>query len=190
MCQQINSATSLCTHWAPPPSPPRCWSLYKHISSKFTIWEYYIVVYIKSKQILLFEWVLSFIMNILLAVSKVSVFLYIFNDYKCSSSLLFSNALIYGLVVVKGSGAEGRSICRISDQSIHKLHWIHWKLTYLSRFYVKTSVKCVAGWPSGKLPFDSQKIAKNLTYFPKKLPKIFILIFLKKKENFWQFFFF
>ena len=50
-------------------------------------------------------------------------------------------------------------------------------------------------WPSGKLPFDCQKIAKNLTFFQKKLPKIFI--FFKKiangnffffNENFWQFF--
>jgi len=34
--------------------------------------------------------------------------------------------------------------------------------------------------PSGKLPFDCQKIAKNLP-----LP---LAIFLKKNENFWQFF--
>ena len=29
-------------------------------------------------------------------------------------------------------------------------------------------------WPSGKLPFDCQKIAKNLTFFQKKLPKIWL----------------
>ena len=57
-------------------------------------------------------------------------------------------------------------------------------------------------WPYGKLPFDCQKIAKNLTFFSKKLTKIviffnignfvdkwqFLSIFLKKKSSFWQFF--
>ena len=42
-------------------------------------------------------------------------------------------------------------------------------------------------WPPGKLPFDCEKIAKNLTFFQIILPKI--LIFFKKiNENFWQFF--
>ena len=36
-------------------------------------------------------------------------------------------------------------------------------------------------WTSGKLPFDCQKIAKNLTFFPKKLPKI--VIFSKKNYS-------
>ena len=51
-------------------------------------------------------------------------------------------------------------------------------------------------WPSGKLPFECQKIAKNLTFFFFKLPKNFIFfqkklpmaIFLKKMSSFWQFF--
>ena len=53
----------------------------------------------------------------------------------------------------------------------------------------------VFSWPSGKLPFDCQKIAKNLTLFQKKLPKLFIFFkkiangnFFEKNENFWQFF--
>ena len=65
-------------------------------------------------------------------------------------------------------------------------------------------VTSVRSWPTGKLPFDCQKIAKNLTFFSKTLPKIFILfkkltmaIFLKKwkflaiekkKSSSWQFF--
>ena len=36
------------------------------------------------------------------------------------------------------------------------------------------SCRVVGIWPSGKLPFDSQKIAKNLTFFSKKLTKIVI----------------
>ena len=32
----------------------------------------------------------------------------------------------------------------------------------------------VWNWPSAKLPFDCQKIVKNLTFFQKKMPKIFI----------------
>ena len=52
-------------------------------------------------------------------------------------------------------------------------------------------------WPSGKLPSDCQKIAKiakSFTFFPQKLPKIFIFQknchwqFLKKMSSFWQFF--
>ena len=50
-------------------------------------------------------------------------------------------------------------------------------------------------WPSGKLTFDCQKIAKNLTFFSKKMPQIFIFFkkiaignFFEKNENFWQFF--
>ena len=35
---------------------------------------------------------------------------------------------------------------------------------------------CLTIWPSGKLPFDCQKIAQNLTFFLKKMPKIFIFI--------------
>ena len=41
-------------------------------------------------------------------------------------------------------------------------------------------------WPSGKLPFECQKIAKNLTFFSKKLTKI--VIFFHKMSSFCQFF--
>ena len=45
----------------------------------------------------------------------------------------------------------------------------------------------LSNWPSGKLPFDCQKIDKNLTFFPKKMPKNVsffpMAIFLKK----WKF---
>ena len=56
--------------------------------------------------------------------------------------------------------------------------------------YTKT---LVITWPSGKLPFECQKIAKKLTFFSKKLPKIFIFFKIKlpwqffwKNENFWK----
>ena len=51
-------------------------------------------------------------------------------------------------------------------------------------------------WPSGKLPFDCQKIAKNLTFFQKKKncqkfsffsKKLPLAIFLKKKMAFFFF---
>ena len=61
----------------------------------------------------------------------------------------------------------------------------------------------VSDWPSRKLPFECQKIAKNLTYFQKicqnfsfffkKLPMaifwkkwIILAIFLKKMSSFWH----
>ena len=51
--------------------------------------------------------------------------------------------------------------------------------------------------PSGKLPFDCQKIAKNLTFFSKKLTKIVIFSnkiangnFVEKNDNFVKFKFF
>ena len=44
-------------------------------------------------------------------------------------------------------------------------------------------------WPSGKLPFDCQKIVKNLTFFQKNWQKlIFVNFFLKKMLRFCQFF--
>jgi len=43
---------------------------------------------------------------------------------------------------------------------------------------MSTHYRYIQTWPSGKLPFECQRIAKNLTFFPKKLPKIFI--FFKK----------
>ena len=50
-------------------------------------------------------------------------------------------------------------------------------------------------WPSGKLPFDCQKIAKNLTFFPKNCQKFSffsqklpLAIFFEKNDNFWLFF--
>ena len=54
----------------------------------------------------------------------------------------------------------------------------------------------IGTWPSGKLPFDCQKIAKNLTFFQNNLPKIFfffskklpLVIFLKKMKIFGNFF--
>ena len=58
--------------------------------------------------------------------------------------------------------------------------------------YTLNSVGC---WRSGKLPFECKKIAQNLTFFSKKLPKIVIFFnkcqwqfCWKKKDNFWQFF--
>ena len=51
-----------------------------------------------------------------------------------------------------------------------------------------------ADWPSGKLPFECQKIAKNLTFVPKKMLKTFwkklkfLAIFWEKMSSFWQFF--
>jgi len=43
------------------------------------------------------------------------------------------------------------------------------------------------------LPFEGQKIAKNLTFFLKKLSffstKLSLAIFYEKNENFWQFLF-
>ena len=47
-------------------------------------------------------------------------------------------------------------------------------------------------WPSGKLPFECKQIAKNLTFFSKKLPKIDIFLGNVLEKNvkylsiFWQ----
>ena len=41
----------------------------------------------------------------------------------------------------------------------------------------------VKSWPSGKLPFDCQKIAKNLTFFQKMFNKIAIGNFVEKNDN-------
>ena len=46
--------------------------------------------------------------------------------------------------------------------------------------------KCLMSWPSGKLPFECQKIAKNLIYFFKKNLQKFSFFF--KKNCHWQFF--
>ena len=53
----------------------------------------------------------------------------------------------------------------------------------------------LAIWTSGKLPFDCQKIAKNLTFFQKKIAKNFHFFkkiaignFVDKNDNFCQFF--
>ena len=54
----------------------------------------------------------------------------------------------------------------------------------------------VNGWPSGKLPFDCQKLAKILTFFQKKIAKNFhffqkklpMAIFLNKMKIFGNFF--
>ena len=40
--------------------------------------------------------------------------------------------------------------------------------------------------PSGKFPFDCQKNAKNLTFFPEKLPKIFIFFKKIAVDNFFE----
>ena len=51
---------------------------------------------------------------------------------------------------------------------------------------------CLTTWPSGKLPFDCQKIAQNLTFFLKKMPKIFIFISALNTNDtaVWEIFFF
>ena len=53
----------------------------------------------------------------------------------------------------------------------------------------------VSTWPSEKLPFECQKIAKNFHFFSKKLPlviflkkKFFLAIFFEKMSSFWQYF--
>ena len=57
-----------------------------------------------------------------------------------------------------------------------------------------TNLSVVSSWPSGKLPFDCQKIAKNLTFFSKNFTKIVIfstklpMAILWKKYNFWELF--
>ena len=47
--------------------------------------------------------------------------------------------------------------------------------------------KIVCSWPSGKFPFDCQKIAKNLTFFSKNCQN-FSFILLKKMTIFGNFF--
>jgi len=37
---------------------------------------------------------------------------------------------------------------------------------------VRTQVFIMSSWPSRKLPFECQKIAKNVTFFPKKCQKL------------------
>ena len=55
--------------------------------------------------------------------------------------------------------------------------WPHLQDSYFCKFRQLWS-SLVQIWNSGKLPFECQKIAKNLTFFQK----------IAKKENFWQFF--
>ena len=53
------------------------------------------------------------------------------------------------------------------------------KWRHTPSFYIYSKVW---SWPSGKLTFDCQKIAKNLTFFQKKIANgIFFL-----NDNFWQ----
>ena len=62
------------------------------------------------------------------------------------------------------------------------------KTKHFSR-WLKTKGSKIMFWPSGKLPYDCQKIAKKLTYFPKNCQKIsFFSKKIWKKFHFWQFF--
>jgi len=84
--------------------------------------------------------------------------------------------------------------------SIHFIGYLRWfletphsaKCTQNNTDFFRTSL--LGTWPSGKLPFDCQKIDKNLTFFSKKLLKIAIFstklplaILLKKMTSFCQF---
>ena len=70
-----------------------------------------------------------------------------------------------------------------------------WWVSDLFRLIEVKAARQVSSWPSGKLPFDCQKIAKNLTFFQKKNAKNYFFskklpmaIFLKKVKNFGHFF--
>ena len=61
----------------------------------------------------------------------------------------------------------------IHEQKCILLHSISLE-TAISQTNVSASDTNLLNWPSGKWPFDCPKIAKNLTFFSKKLTKIFI----------------
>ena len=76
----------------------------------------------------------------------------------------------------------------VTDSSVRQRQGPRWVAGY---------TYSLGSWPSGKLPFDCQKIAKNFTFFSKKLTKIFIFFnkiaignFVLKKQLFLSIFFF
>ena len=64
------------------------------------------------------------------------------------------------------------------------------KVSCMWNYIINRQSFLLTTWPSGKLPFECQKIAKNLTFFSKKLTtKLPLAILLKKMTIFVNFFF-